>query len=48
MSTKKETIATHLKKSGVSRRGFLQLCSKLMVAAPVGLALTPQRLRSAS
>ena len=35
-----ETIATHLKKSGVSRRSFLQLCSKVIVAAPVGLALT--------
>src|ERR1700747_3412706 len=37
---KKETFAAHLKKSGVSRRSFLQLCSKLMVVAPVGLALT--------
>src|SRR6201987_4308243 len=41
MSTgEKDTIAAHLKKSGVSRRNFLQLCSKIIVAAPVGLALT--------
>jgi len=41
MSTgEKETIGTHLRKSGVSRRNFLQLCSKIIVAAPVGLALT--------
>jgi hydrogenase small subunit len=43
MSTQKETIAYHLKKSGVSRRSFLELCSKVMVAAPVGLALTSKR-----
>jgi len=36
----KETIAEHLRKSGVSRRSFLQLCSKILVVAPVGLALT--------
>ena len=35
-----ETIAAHLKKSGVSRRSFLQLCSKIIIAAPVGLSLT--------
>ena len=41
MSTgEKETIAAHLKKSGVSRRSFLQLCSTLIVTAPVGLSLT--------
>src|SRR6476661_849908 len=41
MSTgEKRTIATHLEMSGVSRRNFLQLCSKIMVVAPVGLALT--------
>ena len=34
------TIGAHLKKSGVSRRNFLQLCSTLIVAAPVGLSLT--------
>jgi len=37
------TIAEHLKASGVSRRSFLQLCSTLMVTAPVGLALTSKR-----
>ena len=36
----KDTIAAHLRKSGVSRRSFLQLCSTLIVAAPVGLGLT--------
>ena len=36
----KDTIAAHLQKSGVSRRSFLQLCSTLIVAAPVGLSLT--------
>ena len=36
----RETIAEHLKKSGVSRRSFLQLCSTLIVAAPIGLSLT--------
>jgi hydrogenase small subunit len=40
MSTQKETIAAHLKKSGVSRRSFLELCSKIMIAAPAGLMLT--------
>lgn len=40
MTGEKETIAAHLKKSGVSRRNFLQLCSTLMVAAPIGLSLT--------
>jgi len=39
-TSEKETIAVHLRKSGVSRRSFLQLCSTLMVAAPVGLSLT--------
>jgi hydrogenase small subunit len=43
MSTNPETIAAHLKKSGVSRRSFLQLCSKMMIVAPVGLALTSKR-----
>ena len=36
----KETIAAHLQKSGVSRRSFLQLCSTLLLVAPVGLSLT--------
>ena len=41
MSTgQKDTIGTHLRKSGVSRRNFLQLCSKIIVAAPIGLSLT--------
>src|SRR5215467_8215121 len=39
----KQTIATHLKNSGVSRRNFLQLCSKIIVAAPIGLSLTSHR-----
>jgi len=43
MKTEKETIAAHLKQSGVSRRNFLQLCSKVMIAAPVGLSLTTNR-----
>ena len=38
--SKHPTIAEHLKASGVSRRSFIQLCSMLMVSAPVGLALT--------
>src|ERR1035437_8666630 len=29
-------IAAHLKKAGVSRRSFLQLCSTLLVTAPGG------------
>ena len=36
----RETIGDHLRKSGVSRRSFLQLCSALMLTAPVGLSLT--------
>jgi len=38
--TEKETIAAHLEKCGVSRRSFLELCSKVIVAAPAGLLLT--------
>ena len=34
------TIEQHLKECGVSRRSFLQLCTALMVTAPVGLGLT--------
>src|ERR1700757_2103241 len=34
------TIEQHLKACGVSRRSFLQLCTALMVTAPVGLGLT--------
>ena len=36
----KGTIEGYLRESGVSRRSFLQLCTALMVTAPVGLALT--------
>jgi len=36
----RETIGAHLEKSGVSRRSFLQLCSKIIIAAPIGLSLT--------
>jgi hydrogenase small subunit len=41
--SKQLTIAEHLQASGVSRRSFLQLCSTLMVTAPVGLALTGKK-----
>jgi len=34
------TIAAGLERAGVSRRNFLTFCGKLMVAAPVGLAIT--------
>src|ERR1700758_3309211 len=34
------TIEQHLRECGVSRRSFLQLCTALMVTAPVGLGLT--------
>src|ERR1019366_8719385 len=34
----KDTIAAHLKKCGVSRRSFLQLCSTLMVATAAQIA----------
>src|SRR5271157_1539122 len=40
---KHPTIAEHLEASGVSRRSFIQLCSMLMAAAPVGLALTNKK-----
>jgi hydrogenase small subunit len=36
----KPTIGEHLKSCGISRRNFLQLCSAILVTAPVGLALT--------
>jgi hydrogenase small subunit len=36
----RETIGEHLKRAGVSRRNFIQLCGTLMVAAPAGLVLT--------
>jgi hypothetical protein len=35
-----ETIGEYLDRCGVSRREFLEFCTKLMVAAPFGLALT--------
>jgi hydrogenase small subunit len=35
-----DTIGAHLEKAGVDRRDFILFCSKLMVAAPFGLALT--------
>jgi NiFe hydrogenase small subunit HydA len=38
--TPKPTIEQHLKTCGVSRRSFLQLCSAIMVTAPMGMALT--------
>jgi len=41
--SKHPTIAEHLQASGVSRRSFIQLCSMLMAAAPVGLALTGKK-----
>ena len=41
--SKHPTIAEHLEASGVSRRSFIQLCSMLMAAAPVGLALTSKK-----
>jgi hydrogenase small subunit len=37
-----ETIARSLKNAGYSRRDFLQLCTTLVAAAPMGLALTEQ------
>jgi hydrogenase small subunit len=36
----KDTIGSHLKQSGVSRRDFVTLCGMLMATAPMGLALT--------
>ncbi len=41
--SKHPTIAEHLQASGVSRRSFIQLCSMLLVTAPVGLALTGKK-----
>jgi hydrogenase small subunit len=43
LTGEKATIGDHLQRSGVSRRSFLQLCSQIMIAAPVGLALTSNR-----
>lgn len=43
MSAEKDktgTIAEHLERCGISRREFVGFCSKLMVTAPFGLAIT--------
>jgi hydrogenase small subunit len=46
MRRDEETIGQHIARCGVSRRDFVVFCSKLMVAAPFGLALT-DHLRAA-
>jgi len=38
-----ETIDERLMRCGVSRRAFLQFCSSLMIAAPLGLAITAKK-----
>jgi hydrogenase small subunit len=38
--TSKPTIEQHLKACSVSRRSFEQLCTTIMVTAPMGMALT--------
>ena len=35
-----DSIAARLERAGVSRRNFITFCGKLMVVAPVGLAIT--------
>jgi len=35
-----QTIGEQLKQAGIPRREFLEFCTKLMIAAPVGLAIT--------
>lgn len=40
MPNETPTISEHLKQAGVSRRNFVQLCTTLMITAPVGLSLT--------
>ncbi len=40
MNREQPTIGEHIARSGLSRRDFLLFCGKLMVAAPLGLALT--------
>jgi len=35
-----DSIAARLERAGVSRRNFISFCGKLMVVAPVGLAIT--------
>jgi len=39
-SNTKETIGQSLKNAGYSRRDFIQLCTTIVAAAPMGLALT--------
>ncbi len=34
------TIGEQLRKAGIPRRDFLEFCTKLMIAAPIGLAIT--------
>ena len=34
------TIGEQLKRAGVTRRDFLKFCTQLMIADPIGLALT--------
>lgn len=34
------TIGEQLKQAGIPRRQFLEFCTKLMIAAPIGLAIT--------
>lgn len=36
------TIGEQLRKAGIPRRDFLEFCTKLMIAAPIGLAITKQ------
>ncbi|MCB9650972.1 MAG: hydrogenase small subunit [Deltaproteobacteria bacterium] len=40
MRRRDDTLDAHLTRCGVSRRDFLGFCSRLMVAAPFGLAIT--------
>ena len=40
MPSDKPTISEHLERAGVSRRNFVQLCTTLMITAPIGLSLT--------
>jgi len=40
MPNEKPTIAEHLERAGVSRRSFIQLCTTLMMTAPISLSLT--------
>ena len=40
ISSGHDTIGERIARSGVSRRDFMTFCSKLMVAAPFGLAVT--------